>query len=167
MEQAERLCERVCLISKSRKVLDDNIRDLKRRERSGVVAGCGKWVVHVRCSRRCLNLTTGIIRLQAGPVKYLSATLRNATITPVVDSTRAATGDRETPTTGPEKTRMSASYYPDTVSLRLPPGTKDRIGRLARNAGRSPADWLREAVRRAVENAERTERRRQAARTKR
>jgi len=38
MAQAERLCERVCLISKSRKVLDDRIRDLKRRERSGVVA---------------------------------------------------------------------------------------------------------------------------------
>ena len=38
MEQAERLCERVCLISKSRKVLDGNLKELKRRERSGVVA---------------------------------------------------------------------------------------------------------------------------------
>ncbi len=38
MEQAERLCERVCLISRSRKVLDDDLKELKRRERSGVVA---------------------------------------------------------------------------------------------------------------------------------
>ena len=38
MEQAERLCERVCLISRSRKVLDDDLKALKRRERSGVVA---------------------------------------------------------------------------------------------------------------------------------
>lgn len=38
MEQAERLCERVCLISKARKVLDGNLKEVKRRERSGVVA---------------------------------------------------------------------------------------------------------------------------------
>ena len=38
MDQAERLCERVCLISRSRKVLDDNLKELKQRERSGVVA---------------------------------------------------------------------------------------------------------------------------------
>ena len=38
MEQAERLCERVCLISRSRKVLDDDLKELKRRERSGIVA---------------------------------------------------------------------------------------------------------------------------------
>ena len=38
MEQAERLCERVCLISRARKVLDDDLKELKRRERSGVVA---------------------------------------------------------------------------------------------------------------------------------
>ena len=38
MEQAERLCERVCLISRSRKVLDGNLKQLKRNERSGVVA---------------------------------------------------------------------------------------------------------------------------------
>ena len=38
MEQAERLCERVCLISRSRKVLDDDLKELKRRERSGAVA---------------------------------------------------------------------------------------------------------------------------------
>lgn len=38
MEQAERLCERVCLISRSRKVLDGDLKELKRRERSGTVA---------------------------------------------------------------------------------------------------------------------------------
>lgn len=38
MEQAERLCERVCLISDSRKVLDGDLKELKRRRRSGVVA---------------------------------------------------------------------------------------------------------------------------------
>ncbi|MXW18682.1 MAG: ATP-binding cassette domain-containing protein [Gemmatimonadetes bacterium] len=38
MEQAERLCERVCLISKSRKVLDGELKEIKRRERSNVVA---------------------------------------------------------------------------------------------------------------------------------
>ena len=38
MEQAERLCERVCLISRSRKVLDGDLKELKRVERSGVVA---------------------------------------------------------------------------------------------------------------------------------
>ncbi len=38
MEQAERLCESVCLISRSRKVLDGGLKELKRRERSGAVA---------------------------------------------------------------------------------------------------------------------------------
>ncbi|TVP74516.1 MAG: ATP-binding cassette domain-containing protein [Gemmatimonadales bacterium] len=38
MDQAERLCQRVCLISRSRKVLDGEIGALKRAERLGVVA---------------------------------------------------------------------------------------------------------------------------------
>ena len=38
MEQAERLCERVCLISRSHRVLDGDLREIKRRERRGVVA---------------------------------------------------------------------------------------------------------------------------------
>jgi len=38
MDQAERLCERVCLISKSRKVLDADLRELKASERRGIVA---------------------------------------------------------------------------------------------------------------------------------
>jgi len=38
MDHAERLCERVCLISKARKVLDADLKELKRRERKGLVA---------------------------------------------------------------------------------------------------------------------------------
>jgi len=38
MDQAERLCQRVCLISRARRVLDGELRELKRRERKGVVA---------------------------------------------------------------------------------------------------------------------------------
>lgn len=38
MDQAERLCERVCLISNARKVLDADLRELKASERKGVVA---------------------------------------------------------------------------------------------------------------------------------
>ncbi|MDH5589484.1 MAG: ATP-binding cassette domain-containing protein [Gemmatimonadota bacterium] len=37
MDQAERMCERVCLISRSRKVLDGDLRELKAAERKGVV----------------------------------------------------------------------------------------------------------------------------------
>ncbi|NNM33217.1 MAG: ATP-binding cassette domain-containing protein [Gemmatimonadetes bacterium] len=38
MEQAERLCERVCLISNAKKVLDGDLRALRRQERTGMVA---------------------------------------------------------------------------------------------------------------------------------
>jgi ABC-2 type transport system ATP-binding protein len=48
MDQAERLCERVCLISKARKVLDADLKDLKAAERKGVVAvefeGSDAWL---------------------------------------------------------------------------------------------------------------------------
>ena len=48
MDQAERLCERVCLISASRKVLDADLRELKASERRGVVAvefeGADGWL---------------------------------------------------------------------------------------------------------------------------
>ena len=37
MHQAERLCERVCLISRARKVLDGDLRELKRAEGDGAV----------------------------------------------------------------------------------------------------------------------------------
>ncbi len=38
MDQAERMCESVCLISNSKKVLDGRLQDIKRAERSGVLA---------------------------------------------------------------------------------------------------------------------------------
>jgi len=38
MDQAERLCERVCLISKSKKMIDADMRELKAAERGGMVA---------------------------------------------------------------------------------------------------------------------------------
>ncbi|MEX2526987.1 MAG: ATP-binding cassette domain-containing protein [Gemmatimonadota bacterium] len=48
MDQAERLCDRVCLMAGSRKVLDGELRELKRREGRGVVAidfqGPSHWV---------------------------------------------------------------------------------------------------------------------------
>jgi ABC-2 type transport system ATP-binding protein len=48
MDQAERLCERVCLISQSRTSLDGELRELKRRECGGVVAidfdGDDAWI---------------------------------------------------------------------------------------------------------------------------
>jgi ABC-2 type transport system ATP-binding protein len=48
MDQAERLCERVCLISRARKVLDADLRELKTAERGGLVAvefeGTDRWI---------------------------------------------------------------------------------------------------------------------------
>ena len=48
MDQAERLCERVCLISNSRKVLDGDLKEIKAAERRGVVAvefeGPDTWI---------------------------------------------------------------------------------------------------------------------------
>jgi ABC-2 type transport system ATP-binding protein len=48
MDHAERLCERVCLISKARKVLDSDLKELKKRERKGLVAvefeGSDAWL---------------------------------------------------------------------------------------------------------------------------
>jgi ABC-2 type transport system ATP-binding protein len=38
MDQAERLCERVCLISKARKVLDADLQELKAAERKGLLS---------------------------------------------------------------------------------------------------------------------------------
>lgn len=55
MDQAERLCERVCLISKSRKVLDGDLKDLRAAERKGVVAvefeGDDRWMQGPEVSR--------------------------------------------------------------------------------------------------------------------
>ncbi len=48
MDQAERLCERVCLISNARKVLDADLAELKASERKGVIAlefsGPDHWI---------------------------------------------------------------------------------------------------------------------------
>jgi ABC-2 type transport system ATP-binding protein len=38
MDHAERLCERVCLIARGEKVLDSDLKELKRQERKGLVA---------------------------------------------------------------------------------------------------------------------------------
>ncbi|HZD05106.1 MAG TPA: DUF4162 domain-containing protein, partial [Longimicrobiales bacterium] len=38
MDQAERLCQRVCLIARARKVLDGDLREIKAAERKGVLA---------------------------------------------------------------------------------------------------------------------------------
>jgi len=38
MDQAERLCDRICLISRSRKILEGEVRELRRREGRGIVA---------------------------------------------------------------------------------------------------------------------------------
>lgn len=65
MEQAERLCERVCLISASRKVLDGDLRELRASERKGVVAvefeGPDAWITgpevdHVEAIENGLHL---------------------------------------------------------------------------------------------------------------
>jgi ABC-2 type transport system ATP-binding protein len=58
MDQAERLCERVYLISKARKVLDADLRELKASERKGTVAlefeGPDDWIAgpDVEATRR-------------------------------------------------------------------------------------------------------------------
>jgi ABC-2 type transport system ATP-binding protein len=48
MDHAERLCQRVCLISKARKVLDGDLAEIKHRERKGLVAvefeGDSSWL---------------------------------------------------------------------------------------------------------------------------
>jgi ABC-2 type transport system ATP-binding protein len=48
MDHAERLCERVCLIARGKKVLDSDLKELKRQERKGLVAvefqGDDRWL---------------------------------------------------------------------------------------------------------------------------
>ena len=48
MHQAESLCDRVCLISNSRKIIDADLRELKRSERKGAVGvefeGDDRWI---------------------------------------------------------------------------------------------------------------------------
>ncbi len=65
MPQAEQLCERVCLISKARKVLDANLKELKAAERKGVVAvefeGDDGWLRGPEVDR--VEQTNGSLRL--------------------------------------------------------------------------------------------------------
>jgi ABC-2 type transport system ATP-binding protein len=65
MDQAERLCERVCLISKARKVLDGDLRELKARERRGVVAiefeGPDAWLQSAEVE--CTEPVNGVLHL--------------------------------------------------------------------------------------------------------
>ncbi len=65
MDHAERLCERVCLISKARKVLDSDLKELKKKERKGLVAvefeGDDGWlrgpeVADIRLQEDCVHL---------------------------------------------------------------------------------------------------------------
>jgi ABC-2 type transport system ATP-binding protein len=55
MDQAERLCERVCLIANSRKMLDADMKELKAAERGGVVAvefeGPDAWIAGPEVAR--------------------------------------------------------------------------------------------------------------------
>jgi ABC-2 type transport system ATP-binding protein len=70
MEQAERLCERVCLISRSRKILNGDLRELKRQESGGIVAvdfeGAEGWVAG-REVRHVERTPTGVrVQIQDG-----------------------------------------------------------------------------------------------------
>ena len=58
---------------------------------------------------------------------------------------------------------MSVDRYPDRVSVRLPRGWRERIERMADEAERTPASWLRDLLRRALDSGDRAERRRKAA----
>ncbi len=65
MDHAERLCERVFLISKARKVLDADLRELKASERKGVVAvefkGSDRWLHGPEVKR--VEVVNGGVRL--------------------------------------------------------------------------------------------------------
>lgn len=59
---------------------------------------------------------------------------------------------------------MTPNRYPDQLNVRLPPGWRSRIESLAARDGRSPVEWARRLFRRALDAADRSERRRKAAR---
>jgi ABC-2 type transport system ATP-binding protein len=69
MDQAERLCQSVCLISRARKVLDGSLEELKRNESQGVVAmdfeGPDQWIrgPHILHA----DVVPGGVRLQLQP----------------------------------------------------------------------------------------------------
>ena len=77
MDHAERLCDRVCLISGSRKILDGGLRELKRREREGVVAvsfeGDAGWIdgPEIRSVEETPDCLTLLLREGADPQEVL------------------------------------------------------------------------------------------------
>jgi ABC-2 type transport system ATP-binding protein len=64
MDQAERLCERVCLISKSKKMIDADMRELKAAERGGVLEfeGPGGWIEGPEVAG--IERTNGALKIQ-------------------------------------------------------------------------------------------------------
>jgi ABC-2 type transport system ATP-binding protein len=80
MDQAERLCRRVCLISRSRKVLDEDLRTLKARERRGVVAvdftGPDRWLSSPDI--RAVERVGGVLHLVLSDPGAHQAVLRSA-----------------------------------------------------------------------------------------
>lgn len=52
------------------------------------------------------------------------------------------------------------AYYPESYSIRLPEGFLEKIAEAAREAGMSPAEWLRWAIRRGLDASRKSSRRR-------
>ena len=64
------------------------------------------------------------------------------------------------PGAGPhEANEPMSTAYPDRTTLSLPRGWLRRVDQQAATEGRSRGDWLRHAVRRALETADRQARR--------
>jgi ABC-2 type transport system ATP-binding protein len=82
MEQAERLCQRVCLISRSRKVLDGELATLRRRQGAGVVTvefqGPRDWIPGPEVAQAEETPLGVRVRLRegAGPDRLLERALR-------------------------------------------------------------------------------------------
>jgi ABC-2 type transport system ATP-binding protein len=80
MDHAERLCERVCLISRARKVLDADLAELKASERKGVVAvefrGSDRWLAGPEVKQ--IELVRGGVKLILNEGADHQAILRRA-----------------------------------------------------------------------------------------
>ncbi len=51
---------------------------------------------------------------------------------------------------------MKKTYFPEAYSLRLPDGYRHRIDDAARESGMTPAEWIRNAVTRALNDYEKS-----------
>ena len=51
--------------------------------------------------------------------------------------------------------RSATAYYPERIGFAVRAGTREQLERVAERAGVAPADWLRAALRRALDGAER------------